>query len=47
MNIWGIWQHADSGNRSLFTRCNYTCLYMYVLSITEPNMVFCEIPVID
>lgn len=46
-NIWGIWQHTDSGNLSLFIPCNYTCLYMSVLFIIEPNMVFCEIPIID
>lgn len=40
MHIWGTWQHAVSGNFSLFIPRNYTCLYMCVLFIIESNMVF-------
>lgn len=47
MNIWGIWQRADSGNLSLFIPCNYTCLYVCVLSVIDLNAVFCGILVID
>lgn len=47
MNIWGIWQRADSGNLSLFIPCNYTCLYVCVLSVIDLNAVFGGILVID